>query len=652
MVIYKRKVSPKGYLPFFVKYLRLLKNRSRTGIPGAAFLFPPANSIKQTFDIAKLLICLHFFVFCSRNLYRMKIALHIQQTCIFMRSIFTGLPTVILVAMLVFFSCNRIRNESDGLRLQQWDALCDSLPETIRDSLSTIDPDDLSTGNRAWYGLLKTITDDKTYALFTSDSLINSVEHYYQRHNQESCNHIRSLIYQGIVRVRMGVTDSTVYEPLKKALTLLHSQKDPDPSLLYFVSYYMGHIHRDNKSYDSAFRYFQQALAYAKWNNNVSQLFSVYQKLFWMRMSEKEYDAARLYLDTLATHTRAPEDNYYLLNAEAVYLETQGKYDKALEKEKEKSQLLHHLKEKPEYYRIYYSLSDRYFNLSRLDSALHYARQSIAHIEDSTFRLNYLLYDNAADIAAKMNDYRLADDYRRQALAAYGMSVKERLDTQIHELEKRYDLAEAENQSLKIRSRFRLILALSSCGLLFTILLILYFSKQRTISRLQQAKLAEEINRIEAEKQQTEMEVLLFHEHAENHRQLLSKYDSFLKFHAIQQQEILKMGGKVRSKHSELGDAYDKMLKMNQKQLNLLVAELFTAEEIQRLFDIHDEQEILTDSDRLLLFMLANNVDNEQIASLLNTNTNNLKAKKSYLKKKITASATPANGFQRLLKLF
>ncbi|MPN36232.1 hypothetical protein SDC9_183741 [bioreactor metagenome] len=94
------------------------------------------------------------------------------------------------------------------------------------------------------------------------------------------------------------------------------------------------------------------------------------------------------------------------------------------------------------------------------------------------------------------------------------------------------------------------------------------------------------------------------------------------------------------------------MLKIGQQRFNWLVKSLFTAEDMQRLFNIRDDEDILTESDRLMLFMLANNADNEQIAALLNTNVNNLKSKKSYLKKKITAFATPANGFQRLLRLF
>lgn len=556
------------------------------------------------------------------------------------------------VFVWIVSSCNSVHDQSDALRLERWDALCDSFPEAIADSLKTMNPSRLSSRNRVWHGLLTTITHDKTHSPFTSDSLINSVEEYYRKHGLESRDHIRSLIYQGIVRVRMGVTDSTVYEPLKEALTILQSKNNPDPNLLYFANFYMGHIHRENDNDDSAFHYFQQALMSAKQYNNKSHQFDTYLKLCWMRLSEREYDNARLYLDTLVTYAQTPEDKYYLLNAEAVYFDRMGDYLEALKKEKEKLQMSHHLKQKPEQYRIFYSLSDRYFNLNNLDSALFYAREAIAHIQDSTNRLNYLLYRKAADIAAKKNDFRLADNYRTQALKAYQASITERLDTQIRELEKRYDLSEAEYRALKATTQFRFILILSICGVLFTAGLILYISKQLTITRLQKEKFTEHIHCVEVEKQQAKAEYQLSRERAQNQQQLLSLYNSFLKLHAEQQEMMRQNINRIRSKDSKLGDIYAGLLKSGQLQLNRFIKELFTVEDMRRLFDIHDEANSLNESDRLYLFMLANKVDNEQIAALFNTTVKNLKGKKAYLKKKISSYATPTNRFQNLLELF
>uniref|UniRef100_UPI0025FB2C09 tetratricopeptide repeat protein n=1 Tax=Proteiniphilum sp. UBA5384 TaxID=1947279 RepID=UPI0025FB2C09 len=532
----------------------------------------------------------------------------------------------IFVAWVLFLACSRKHDKADAYRLAQWDALCDSLPEAIKDSLDTMNPHGLSSSNRAWHGLLKTIADDKTYIPFTSDSLINSVELFYRHHDRESHNHVRALIYQGVVRVRMDVTDSMAYGPLKKALAILYAQKDPDLSSLYFASSYMGYIHDDRGSGTAALHYYQEALKYAGMNNNISHLFDGYLKLFWLQMSSEEYDRARLYLDTLAIYSRTPDDNYYLLNAEAVYFDEQGEYGKVLQKEREQLSMMDQLKNKPAYYRVYYSFSDCFDNLNQLDSALYYARKAIEHIENSSNPLNWLLYGKAADIAVKMGDYRLAEDYRRQALEAYDLSVKDRLDIQINELEKKYDLAEVENRALKAKNRFRITLALFFFGALFMIIFILYIGKQRTIAKLRQDKLIEEMRRVEAEmqqanaeKHQAEAEYKLSCEQTENQRQILFRYDLFLKFHARQQQDILGMSNKIRAKDLELGDAYDDMLKEGQRQFNLLLEELFADEEMKLLLDIKDSKVHFNGSDRLILFMLVNNANNSRIAGLLRT---------------------------------
>src|SRR5690606_7808636 len=118
-------------------------------------------------------------------------------------------------------------------------------------------------GGKAYYDLLKVISDDKTYVNFTNDSLINSVSDYYRSHEPRERNFIRSLAYQGIVRTRMGVKDSTVYEPLREADQLIQASFVPDPSLGYLINYFLGNIHYNNRNYDSAESYFLRTLNFA-----------------------------------------------------------------------------------------------------------------------------------------------------------------------------------------------------------------------------------------------------------------------------------------------------------------------------------------------------------------------------------------------------
>ncbi len=223
-------------------------------------------------------------------------------------------------------------------------------------------------------------------------------------------------------------------------------------------------------------------------------------------------------------------------------------------------------------------------------------------------------------------------------------------DTQLEELKEQYELLEVEYKALKSEYRLWFILLLIACGLLYVINLILYARREQ--AHFLQAEIAEEKNHIKLEKQQIESELKLSGAQTDNLQELLFRYDLFLRFRVEQQLQMQKNANRVRSKYPALGDAYDKMMEMEREQFNRLVDKLFTVEDIQRLFGIQDKDNILTKNDRLLLFMLANNADNEQIAALLNITTENLKSRKSYLKRKIMEKSTDSNGFQRLIALF
>ena len=136
----------------------------------------------------------------------------------------------LIFMFFICFSCNVQKDNDDYLHLSKLDLLIDSIPNQVSDSLKAMSVNDFSRENRAYYNLLKTISDDKTYFNFTNDSLINNVVDYYQTQDPKNKNYIRSLIYQGVVRTRMGVYDSTVFEPLKEANLIFKQQINLDPS--------------------------------------------------------------------------------------------------------------------------------------------------------------------------------------------------------------------------------------------------------------------------------------------------------------------------------------------------------------------------------------------------------------------------------------
>ena len=202
--------------------------------------------------------------------------------------------TGILFFLLFFHSCDNRNDNGIVTRLSSWDSMLDEFPQRVSDSLRTIDREELSRGGRAYYDLLKVISDDKTYVNFTSDSLISTVSGYYRTHEPKHRNYIRALAYEGIVRTRMGVKDSTVFEPLKEADRLFQSMVPPDPSLGYLINYFLGNIHYNNRNYATANDYFQRTLGFARQEKDSMHVFDTFLALYWNEMQQKDFVKGKL----------------------------------------------------------------------------------------------------------------------------------------------------------------------------------------------------------------------------------------------------------------------------------------------------------------------------------------------------------------------
>lgn len=552
-----------------------------------------------------------------------------------------------LITFELLVSCYKNGNDDITLRLAQLDSIIDEQPQVVSDSLLQLKPQHFSSANRAYYGLLKTIADDKTYKSYTSDSLINSVVDYYTEHNQEDQNLIRALIYQGITRIRMRISDTTVYVPLKEAEKLLSRVKNPDASTGYMLYYYLGNVNYRNGNYSVAEKYYKETLKFAKSENIKRHIFDAYAEIFWNKMTQEDYENGKLYLDTITSFKNSsPDIDYQILNMQSTYYSLRGNYPEALQNDKEMLRLLPVMKEKIDTYRTFYSISSTYGNANKLDSAMYYGLQAVNHITDSTNNLNYLLYKNIADIAFRQNDYKTADEYRNKSFDVYKQGVNDRINKNILELEKRYDLTEAENKTLKSEARSRILAIFLLLILIFFEILGVIYYKRRKINILK-------IYKLKAQKELAETQTLLLQSKTEVQQRMVALYSSFLKQYADQQQQLKLFEMKIRgSKNSKMADEYKEILKTGEEEFNIISKQLINKETVEDILNIHTGLELLTETDRLLLVMLALRTDNSLIAALLNTTLVNLKSKKSYLKKKIIEHASYFDNFEQIIQLF
>ena len=526
------------------------------------------------------------------------------------------------------------KNADEKILLEKfttWDSLIDSIPYAISDSLSLIDYNDLSRTTRAYYNLLKVVSDDKTYVNFTSDSTINSVAAWYKGHDPQNTNYIRALAYQGIVRTRLGVKDSTVYEPLREADRLLQSMPQPDPSLGYLVNYFLGNIHYNSRNYSSAAQYYQKTLDYAHKENDSTHIFDTYLAFFWNEMLHENVDLGKQYLDSLSSfYNFFPEKDYYILNAQSFYFDAIGEPKLALEREKEQLNISYSLKENIDISRSYFNISRRYTELEQLDSAMVYGKLAIDFIEDPKFRQNHLYYQNVADIAEKQGDYLIANKYRKEAAELYKSSVQDRLDTQIAEIEKKYDLTESENKVLRAHQQNMQIIIAALILIIGLIIIIMNIHRIRKVTKMR-------LLVTESKLHQQELQAEIMRAEARKRKWLIKLYSNISERLTFLQDEFEKLTQRYVSSQPKVYKDMQKILKNTDTELRDISVTL--APDDQTFYSytcIKDEQDILNANEKLILMLLSCEADNRELATFMNTTVESIRVRKSQLKKKMS----------------
>lgn len=152
---------------------------------------------------------------------------------------------------------------SDFLRFEQ---LMPSNPDSVLSSLQTIDPEQLSRGEQAWYYLLKTEAEDKLYRDHTTDSLIAFARDYYAS-TGDIPRLAKACYLSGRIHTDWKEWERATEEFLKaKELT----EESEDWGLKGRIEEYLGYVSWKNDLDETALSYYKQAYSYyLRTNNNV-----------------------------------------------------------------------------------------------------------------------------------------------------------------------------------------------------------------------------------------------------------------------------------------------------------------------------------------------------------------------------------------------
>ena len=144
---------------------------------------------------------------------------------------------------------------SDFLRFEQ---LMPHDPDSVLSSLQTIDPEQLSRGEQAWYYLLKTEAEDKLYRDHTTDSLIAFARDYYAS-TGDIPRLAKAFYLSGRIHTDWKEWERATEEFLKaKELT----EESEDWGLKGRIEEYLGYVNRHNDLQEKALSYYKKAYSY------------------------------------------------------------------------------------------------------------------------------------------------------------------------------------------------------------------------------------------------------------------------------------------------------------------------------------------------------------------------------------------------------
>ena len=557
-------------------------------------------------------------------------------------------PICFLWVGFILISLSSCRQHDQKLpdNLVQLDSLSAKYPRYVFNKINAIEKErKFSDNDKAYIGLIKSVAAENMGKNLGNDSLITASVEEYSHHPDKNLNNLmRSLVYQGVARFHTGISDTRAYLPIKEALNMSEvHQLDLRTKQIAF--YYLGLIHNKNNNLNLSHEYYKQALVLAESLNDSTILFKTFRDMYWNRMKALDFLTARTLLENIQSFPGDSNEKIYdIKNAESMFYNCQKKYRNALKldyellnvdiKEKNKAALL------ADYYRI----SENYKYMNQTDSALFYGEMVTKNIVDTSFYLNYHYYLNVAEIASNKSDWQKSAIAYGQVYRLLNRAISEQLNTQILELERKYDVAAAENQAIKLKNNntiLKLVLVILTLGLIIWLLIFNHrtrLQKEQKKSMLQEKKILEQEKQIAIEK---EKQMILDKKLTE--RKLVEKQFVIPIYRKISQRNLdiknflidLQSNSYI-SKNAQIVQKIETMYKDYIQSAKITEPKLLSDELFSDLTGINStEAKFLNKSDKMILAFVATGADNQQMATLLNTSVESIRVRKSKLMKKM-----------------
>ncbi len=522
----------------------------------------------------------------------------------------------VILGLVLLVSCNTaVRQNAMQKRLANLDSLLNQMPRVVLDSLEQMDISDYPEFDQAYYNLLLTIARDKAYVEFRDDSIISVAADWYRKGSDPE-KLVRSLIYLGIVRYSLNPMDTLPYLHLKEAEGIMNIHALEDPPLQVLLYGYLGDINIRNRNNAEAEVNYEKGLEASKKAGNHRNYVLAFINLFYAKMFlDKTSEAEDIVLQINAIDSIPNELLPSVKKVNAFFYQTGSTFKEAIRHSINDSLKGMYETDKPG---VLFNISQFYMKLNRIDSAVVYGKACLDAIVDSMNLDNYRYYKHLAYLYTLTGEYKVSSDNYKKALEAFQTYHTVVNEKRILELEKKYNIAEVQQQLLKEKLKKRAFII--GFVVLFAIALILSYGI------LYWKHTAVRNKRLEIIQQQKTDQLRFFVAAINCTLGILPDFVA----------NVNRLAHKNRETCPELYHTLQEKIVSINKEYRKSCSAIIQDPLFNNIFN--DDNSLpaqLSDREKLIHKLSESGFSNELIAGLLNVTTDNIRSSKSKINKKI-----------------
>ncbi len=536
------------------------------------------------------------------------------------------IDSIFLIFLLFGISCQKQSIKIESI-LQNVETVIEQHPDSALILLEEItNPQSLKKSSYYWYCLLQIQAKDKSYQDITSDTLIFSIQKYYDNNNDLERAALASF-YCGRILQGKKQYDKAIETYLDAEK---YSEQTNNTNLKGLLQSSIGSIYYEQLIFNKAIVHYRQAENFFHSAENYKNEIIMNNSIGNCLLIQEETDSAFIYY----YQALALADKYKFKHEQAGVREGLGVAYREIEDwtnaEKFIKEAWIFTKDSLEKAQLSYNLACLFEQMGKKDSAIHYIQKSLTFIADNMD--NYLaanIYETWSAIEERAQNYQSALDKYKLYSDYVALIFDENRNRSVIEVENKYNyqLIENKNKQLLIERQKALLFSLLLLLVLVVFILILY---QRSIQNERKLK--------ETEQKVSQMKKLArnFNEKEKSYRNILLRHFDILKKAALLEgylnEDEKKKGKQLLRKFNEVVYG-EKNLNWNllYETLNKLTSDFFV--------QLKNELPQLDELEFRICCLLAVDFNNTEIAIILNYSINTINIKRSAIRKKLGIKA-------------